>query len=393
MTETLGIYIQVPFCASKCSFCNFSSRVGRPGEFDAYCDALAAEIDRLPHIYGQAGIKTRALLLPVDSIYIGGGTPSLFGAERLKRIVDALGRRFDLLGSLEFTLEVSPGSAAGDFLREVRALGANRLSIGAQSFNDLELRTVGRLHTAGETRELALQARRAGFQNINLDLVAGLPHQTDATWRQSLSTALDLRPQHLSVYLFEIDEKSRLGREVLNGGTRYGAATVPGEEFLGTAYELARGLLAQAGYVQYEVSNFAFPGCSSRHNRKYWRLEPYLGFGAGAHSFDGDQRWANEEIVEAYAAKLSRGESPISEVRNLSPKEQLEEFFFLGLRQNDGIDLALARDRWGRDQTAAPEARVAALVADGWVERVTDRVRLAERAFLVSNEIFEHFLT
>jgi len=393
MTETLGIYIQVPFCASKCSFCNFSSRVGRPGEFDAYCDALAAEIDRLPHFYGQAGIKTRALLLPVDSIYIGGGTPSLFGAERLKRILDALGRCFDLSGSLEFTLEVSPGSAAGDFLRDVRALGANRLSIGAQSFNDLELRTVGRPHTAGETRELVLQARRAAFQNINLDLVAGLPHQTEATWRESLSTALDLRPQHLSVYLFEIDEKSRLGREVLNGGTRYGAAAVPGEEFMGAAYELARDLLARAGYVQYEISNFALPGCCSRHNRKYWRLEPYLGFGAGAHSFDGNQRWANEEIVEAYEAKLSRRESPIAEVRKLSPKEQLEEFFFLGLRQNDGIDLSLARDRWGRDQTAKPEARVAALVQDGWVERVADRVRLAERAFLVSNEIFAHFLT
>ncbi|PYV11766.1 MAG: coproporphyrinogen III oxidase, partial [Acidobacteria bacterium] len=312
---------------------------------------------------------------------------------RLKRILGALGRCFDLSGSLEFTLEVSPGSAAGDFLRDVRAVGANRLSIGAQSFNDLELRTVGRLHTAGETRELVLQARRAAFQNINLDLVAGLPHQTEATWRESLSTALDLRPQHLSVYLFEIDEKSRLGREVLNGGTRYGAAAVPGEEFMGAAYELARDLLTQAGYVQYEVSNFALPGCSSRHNRKYWRLEPYLGFGAGAHSFYKDQRWANEEIVEAYEAKLSRRELPIAEVRDLSPKEQLEEFFFLGLRQNDGIDLSLARDRWGRDQTAEPEARVAALVADGWVERVADRVRLAERAFLVSNEIFEHFLT
>src|SRR2546428_9702339 len=138
MTETLGIYIQVPFCASKCSFCNFSSRVGRPGEFEAYCDAVAAEIDRLPHIYGQAEIKTRALLLPVDSIYIGGGTPSLFGAERLKRIVDALGRCFDLSGSLEFTLEVSPGSAAGDFLRDVRALGRNRLTTGGQAVNDLE---------------------------------------------------------------------------------------------------------------------------------------------------------------------------------------------------------------------------------------------------------------
>jgi oxygen-independent coproporphyrinogen III oxidase len=268
----------------------------------------------------------------------------------------------------------------------------DRLSIGAQSFEDRELRSVGRLHSAAETCDLLSHARRAGFKNISLDLIAGLPHQNESSWSGSLRQVMRLRPEHVSVYLFEVDEKSRLGSEVLGHGTRYGAAQVPSDEFMAEAYETACELLSKEGYVQYEISNFALPGFESQHNQGYWRLRPYLGLGAGAHSFDGCRRWANETAPEVYQDKLARGTSPIAEVRFLSSEEQLEEFFFLGLRQRQGVDLTIARRRWGRDLVARWEPKISALAADGWLEAEAGCVRLANRAYLVSNEIFQEFL-
>jgi len=266
------------------------------------------------------------------------------------------------------------------------------LSIGAQSFNDSELRSVGRLHSAAVTRDLVSRARRAGFKNISLDLIAGLPYQNESSWSESLHQALRLRPQHLSVYLFEVDERSRLGSEVLGHGTRYGAAQVPSDDFMADAYESACELLFKQGYVHYEISNFALPGFASRHNRRYWRLQPYLGLGAGAHSFDGHRRWANEPAPEVYQDKLARGHSPIAEMHSLSSEEQLEEFFFLGLRQRQGVNLAMARRRWGRDRVARWEPTISALAAGGWLEAKASRVRLAEKAYLVSNEVFQDFV-
>lgn len=390
--ETLGIYIQIPFCASKCSFCNFSSRVQTLNVFDAYCRGLTQEIERLPDLYEAQGIGKGLLSLTVDTVYLGGGTPSLLGAERLETIMGCLARRFHFKTPLEFTLEVTPGSADGGLLASARKLLVNRLSIGAQSFDDGELRAVGRLHSAADTGDLVRGARRAGFANINLDLIAGLPYQTEASWLRSLEQVARLRPEHVSIYLFEVDEKSRLGREVLEGGDRYHAGAVPEDDFMADAYVAAREFLTREGYVQYEISNFALPGYESRHNRKYWRLEPYVGIGAGAHSFDGRLRWANEVAVESYEEKLFRGHSPIAEIRALSTEEQLEEFFFLGLREREGIDLVRAENQWGVSRVRRHEARIADLVRDGWVEHVAGRVRITDRALLVSNEIFQEFL-
>ena len=390
--ETLGVYIQIPFCASKCSFCNFSSHVAPPSLFDAYCRALEREIDSLPGFYIARGIGQDVFDLAVDTVYVGGGTPSLLGAERLEQVVSALRRRFRLSDSVEFTLEVTPGSAHRNFLERAQGLGVNRLSIGAQSFDDRELRFVGRLHSPSETRELVCQARGAGFANVSLDLIAGLPCQSETSWFHSLRKAVQLNPEHVSVYLFEIDEQSRLGREVLRHGPRYHAPTVPDDDFMVGAYESAREILAGEGYAQYEISNFARPGHESRHNQKYWQMKPYVGLGAGAHSFDGRCRWANETGSKVYAEKLARGDSPIVETHSLSPEEQLEEFFFLGLRQREGVDLALARSRWGRDRIAGWEQTISGLAADGLVERDEARLRIPERAYLVSNEIFREFL-
>ncbi|MGB9488497.1 MAG: coproporphyrinogen-III oxidase family protein, partial [Terriglobia bacterium] len=261
--QSLAIYVQVPFCASKCSFCNFSSRVESRSIFDRYGDAVAQEIDRLPASFGVYGLAEEILTLSVDTVYFGGGTPPLLGVERLRSIVCSLHRRFRVQAAAEFTIEVTPGSADIQFLAQAMSMGMNRLSIGAQTFEDQELRAVGRLHSAADTRQLVGRACSVGFENISVDLVAGLPHQTPESWQRSLEAVLRLKPQHISLYLFEIDEKSRLGREVRQSGTRYHAPAVPSEEFMADAYDIGREVLGAEGYIQYEISNFALPGFES----------------------------------------------------------------------------------------------------------------------------------
>jgi oxygen-independent coproporphyrinogen-3 oxidase len=332
------------------------------------------------------------LQLPVDTVYVGGGTPTLAGIDGVEIIVRALRRRFRFGEIPEFTTEVTPGSADQECLRRMRALGINRLSIGAQSFADAELRSVGRLHGAIDTVELVRKARSAGFSNISLDLIAGLPHQCRESWTASLDRVLELRPEHISVYLFEVDEKSRLGSEVLRQGTHYHAPSVPDEDFMSAAYEEAQRRLAYAGYVQYEISNFALPGLESRHNQRYWQLKPYLGLGAGAHSFSGTARWANVTEPAEYQAAIDAGRSPAIEQQTLSLEDQMEEFFFLGLRQRSGVDLDLAAKRWGRDCLVPWGPRIASLEAAGLLERADNWIRVPETAYLVSNEVFQQFL-
>lgn len=395
--KTLGVYVQVPFCSSKCTFCNFSSKVAPPDDLRAYLASLTSEIDLLPALTQTdpaIGRRTSGgfLELPVDSVYLGGGTPTLAGRDGLECILAALERRLRFTGAPEITLEMTPGSADLVLLSACRTLGINRLSVGAQSFEDRELRNVGRLHSAGATVKQVGLARAAGFNNISLDLIAGLPYQTETSWLATLRQAIELEPEHVSVYLFEIDEKSALGSEVLRHGSRYRAAAVPDDDFMAAAYEQARTLLAEAGYVQYEISNFARAGFYSRHNRKYWRLEPYLGLGAGAHSFDGDARWSNEIATDRYAAQLRRGELPIVEWHSLAEEEQIEEFFFLGLRQRDGVDLGSAASSWGASAMERWQPRISSLLKRGMLEEADGYVRLAPHAYLISNEVFLEFL-
>ena len=391
--STLGIYIQVPFCASKCSFCNFNSRVERSTIFDPYTRMLLRELAGGQSFLAAHGIPREVLSDPVDSIYIGGGTPSLLGEERLGLVIRALRKHLPTSEDIEFTLETTPGSANSNLLCALRGLGINRLSIGAQTFDDRELRAVGRLHSANDTSKLVLDARQAGFQNISLDLIAGLPHQTEESFRRSLEAMVKLRPEHVSLYLFEVDEKSRLGREVVHGRNRYHAGTVPSDEFMADAYESGCAFLADAGYAQYEISNFALPRFESRHNQKYWQLESYVGLGAGAHSFDGARRWSNQVDVQGYMAKVDAGQSPIDEFRVLTTEEQVEEFFFLGLRQVAGVNLQSARDRWGASYLQRWEDKIRNLAREGWVICQGDRVRMARHAYLISNEIFQEFVS
>lgn len=387
-----GLYTQIPFCSSKCTFCNFSSRVSPSTVFDNYCASVVKEMDCLPTNLRGAGASDNIYTLPIDTVYFGGGTPPILGIERLQAIAESIRRTFAAAASREFTIEVTPGSLSPDSLTALRKLGVDRLSIGAQSFVDQELASVGRLHSARDTMELAASARRASFDNISLDLIAGLPHQTQASWQESLDAAERLRPEHLSVYIFEIDEKSRLGSELLKHGSLVHANDVPDEAFAADAYEVAREFLKARGYCQYEISNFALPGRESLHNLKYWRLEPYLGLGAGAHSFDGAHRWSNTISPSEYAAKLALDETPIAEFRNVSRHELIEEFFFTGLRQADGVDLSSAARRWSATDIGRWQPVIEGLAARGLLERCGNSVRLADSAYIISNEVFQEFL-
>jgi oxygen-independent coproporphyrinogen III oxidase len=389
---TLGLYVQFPFCASKCSFCNFSSRVAPRAAFKPYVRAVKDEIRLIPTKLPLLGADPDVLLLGVESVYCGGGTPSLAGEELLCELFQSLRNCFRLSAAPEWTLEITPGSAEVGFLESVKRLGVNRLSIGAQSFVDRELSSTGRLHSAEDTKRQIGCARRAAFRNVSIDLIAGLPFQTSESWLKTLEETIRLFPEHVSIYLFEADERSRLGREANTAGSRYHASALPGEDFMAEAYEKARDVLKQHGYVQYEISNFALPGFESQHNQRYWQMEPYLGVGAGAHSFDGRSRWANLDDPAAYHAKLSSGDLPIAECHKLSSTEEAEEFFFLGLRQCQGVSLGDARRKWGTAPLNWWEKRAAELGRAGLLRERAGRLVLSESAYLVSNEVFQQFI-
>jgi oxygen-independent coproporphyrinogen-3 oxidase len=269
----------------------------------------------------------------------------------------------------------------------VRA-GINRVSFGVQSFSDEELAASGRMHRRADIYRAVPILRQAGIANIGFDLIAGLAHQTRESWVDSLARLADLAPEHVSVYILEVDEKSRLGNELLSGGTRYGAASVPAEDDMAESYELAQTSLASAGYHHYEISNWAKPGFESRHNLKYWRREPYLGFGAGAHSFSGTQRWANAHDAANYVHELEKGALPVEQLESLTPEAALEEELFLGLRQLDGIDVS----RIEKNYAVTLASRFDPLASSGLVERDGDVVRLAPSRLSVSNEVFVELL-
>jgi oxygen-independent coproporphyrinogen-3 oxidase len=388
----LGLYLQVPFCASKCSFCNFSSRVAPHSALDEYTRALIAEVRQLATGTGGKPWHSNLPNWPVDTVYFGGGTPTLLGAARFSQIVAQVHPSFRWAGEPEFTVEVTPGSADRQWLHQARRLGVNRLSIGAQTFEDNELSAVGRLHRGEDIAHQVEEARRQGLVNISLDLIAGLPHQTFSSWRRSLQALAWLRPEHVSVYLFEVDEKSRLGAEVLRHGRHYHADQVPKDDAAADWYEFAQDFLQREGYRQYELSNFALPGFESVHNRKYWRRKPYLGLGAGAHSFDGHCRWWNLEQVQTYQQALERGASPVEAVHPVTLTEAIEEFFFLGLRQTDGVELSEARLLWGQAAISPWLSRLQQLQSDGWLSVDGDGVRLNPASYLISNEIFQQLL-
>jgi len=362
-----GIYISWPFCAQKCTYCNFASGV-LPKELQAaYPDTILKDI--AAHSWGWNP----------DTLYFGGGTPSAMDTSALARITAALpGRPWR-----EATIETAPGTVTAERVAEWKAAEINRVSLGVQSFIRQELARTGRKHTAEIVGQDIDTLRKAGISNINIDLIAGLPGQTESTWRESLTATVESGVPHVSVYMLEVDDESRLGSEILLGGKRYGASDVPSDDCIANFYETAVETLAQAGIHRYEISNFARAGAESIHNLKYWRREPYIGFGADAHSFDGESRWQNVESAQEYVARLQRSESPRCEQTSPDP---LEEKFFVGLRLSEGV---AANDAdWQKFGPAFER-----FLSGGVMERAGDRLRLTARGVMISNEIFQEFLT
>jgi len=379
---TLGVYIQVPFCQTKCTYCNFHTGVVARDRYEPYAAAVCREI--------AASADSAASAVPVvDTVYFGGGTPSLLDPAALVRILDTL-RRAHRTQPLEVTLEADPETITPEKARAWLDAGFNRISLGAQSFSDQELRAAGRMHRREDIFRAADLLRGAGFRNIGMDLIAGLPHQTRESWEESVSELLRLYPEHVSVYMLELDEGSRLGRESLAGGARYSAGAIPTDDAMADFYESGCGHLAAAGYDHYEISNWGLPGRRSQHNLKYWRRETYLGFGAGAHSFDGAMRWANVHDPARYVTLIERGGSAREQVEPVLAFQALEEEFFLGLRQLEGIDLAqIERDFAASvpERLATLRSRIERLTEQGLVELDGPRLRLAPGRLTVSNEV------
>ena len=386
MRMNVGIYIQVPFCQTKCTYCNFHTGVFAQSLYDPYASAVCRELAEHAALCGDADVALEANFA-VDTVYIGGGTPSLLAPATMARILDAVRASFRCQFE-EVTLEADPETVTPEKAAAWRAAGINRVSLGVQSFRDAELVAAGRMHRSADISAATRALRDAGIANIGFDLIAGLPHQTAESWEDSLRQLFGLRPAHASIYLLEIDEGSRLGREALAGGFRYSAARLPSDDAMAGFYEAARTLLAQHAYEHYEISNWALPGFRSRHNVKYWRREPYLGFGAGAHSFDGRERWANVHDPAAYVAAIDTGRSPVEQRQRVTPAQALEEELFLGLRQLEGIEM----DRIEKQYNASLRPRLERLREAGLVEFEGTRLRLAASRLTVANEVFVELL-
>ncbi len=385
--ETLGVYISVPFCKAKCSFCNFASGAFGLERIDGYVDSLVAEIQAVRTLSAELGAELPNL---VDTVYFGGGTPSLLEPLQLRSIFTALRSQFNVAAQAEITLECAPGQMSSSTLEEAVRQGVNRVSFGVQSFVDAESRAVGRLHTAEQCLAEIARARAVGIREISLDLIAGLPRQTAASWEVSLDALIVSDVPHASVYMLEVDEDSRLGKELIAGGPRYQASAVPSDEAMTEFYARACERFAEAELQQYEISNFARPGYESRHNLKYWSRDPYVGFGVDAHSMllRGAEavRFANADSLEAYAAAEGR------EVTVVDEDAAFEEAMFLGLRRNAGVDLMDLRQQFGAGRVAGCAEAVRDLVEGGLLRRVGDRVMLTERGRFVSNEVFGELL-
>ncbi|HTA69035.1 MAG TPA: radical SAM family heme chaperone HemW [Bryobacteraceae bacterium] len=362
-----GVYVSYPFCAQKCTYCNFASGVLPEALEEQYLEALSAEIAAVDWPWRP------------ETVYLGGGTPSRMELSGLNRLLSAVpGAPWQ-----EATIEVAPGTVTQERAAGWVLAGLNRVSLGVQSFVQQELARTGRKHTAGIVAHEVRLLRETGLANFNIDLIAGLPGQSVASWKESLQWIDKLAPSHVSVYMLEIDEDSRLGNEVLLNGKRYGAPDVPPDELTAELYEIAVSELDRMGIHRYEISNFARSGFESLHNLKYWRLEPYLGFGADAHSFDGSMRFQNVESAADYADCWKQTQSP----RLAStPANHAEERFFVGLRLSEGIHLQ--PDEWRRF-----EAPIQRFVDDGLLASDGERLRLTNRGVLLSNEVFAEFIT
>lgn len=410
LTMPLGLYVSVPFCRTKCSYCNFASDVFSKAAYENYVARLVEEIANAPQLASELACTFDDT---VDSIYLGGGTPSILDSSQLLRVFTAVRDQFAVTSDAEVTVECAPGTLTPECIDTLLQCGVNRVSLGVQSFVDQEAQYVGRLHNRSTVLEEIARLRACGIHNINIDLIAGLPHQTSQSWEFSIAETIATGVAHVSVYMLEVDDDSRLGRELIAGGARYHAHFVPDDDATADFYQQACETLASNGIGQYEISNFARTHSiserngstrtsnESRHNLKYWTRQPYLGFGVDAHSMlpmpphsseniDRRQavRFANPDSLDAYMNRAPHAVTPVS------TQAAIEESFFLGLRLNRGIDLAQLRkqiDSWA-ERADRWDSAVRQCIQEGLIEQEGTRIRLTARGRLLSNEVFARFL-
>jgi oxygen-independent coproporphyrinogen III oxidase len=380
-----GVYIHIPFCRSRCSYCDFATGLYQTALAETYVHAVVKEIETWQEVDESA---------VVDTVYFGGGTPSLLSPAQVAAILQAVRSRFDVQPDAEVTLEINPGdggttpTARLETLNELRSLGINRASFGAQTFDNDELRHLGRTHASDDINRTFAELREAGFDNVNFDLIAGLPSQTLAGWSRNLDEALALGPEHISLYLLDVHEGTPLADQIQRG-----QRPKPDDDLAAEMYQLMIERLSASGYEHYEISNFCRPGFQARHNTKYWIGSPYYGFGCSAHSYDGDfRRWANEREALRYTDMIENGDSVVVERTLLSEADARAESVYLGMRMMSGLNLADYRTRFGSDLREVYGAELTRFGAAGLIEFEGELLRLTRNGALLSNEVFAAFV-
>jgi oxygen-independent coproporphyrinogen-3 oxidase len=374
-----GLYIHIPFCRSRCSYCDFATGIYQEHPAERYVRAIISDIRE----------SNQCDLLPeVDTIYFGGGTPSLLLPKQVEQILTTVHSRFSVSSGAEVTMEMNPGSLPLETLRDFKGLGVNRASFGAQTFDDRELASLGRSHNSAETRQTFHDLLKAGFQNINFDLIAGLPRQTLEGWKRNIEEALTLRPEHLSFYLLEVHQGTPLAEQI-----RQGRQPTPDDDLAASMYEVMLEESCNAGYDHYEISNLCLPGFESRHNTKYWTGAPYYSFGCSAHSYDGKlRRWANERDLNRYVELIEAGKSPITQSWDLSEHDRRAETVFLGLRLMKGFSLRDYQELFGADFYDEHREDLTRFCEAGLLEVHGDSIKLTRAGALLSNEVFAAFV-
>jgi oxygen-independent coproporphyrinogen-3 oxidase len=383
--QTLALYLHIPFCKTRCTYCAFNTYTGQSDRIEPYMKALAREI-RL------VGAKT-----PAYTIYFGGGTPSLAPVLLLEQVLRACADAFDLAPHTEITLEANPGTVDQTYLNDLRGIGINRISIGMQSSDPAELQLFARSHNGEAVGHTVRMARSAGFDNLSLDLIYGVPHQRMVTWQNSLNAALDLEPEHLSLYALGIEEGTPMQRWV-----DHGDLPLPDPDLAADMYDWATERLAAAGFEQYEVSNWSKPGYACRHNVHYWRNLPYLGLGAGAHGYAAGIRYINTLRPVTYIERIEGQTAPLSfpltaavdSFEQIDETGSMAEMMIMGMRLiQEGVALDDFRRRYGCDLWDVYGAELDRLIEYGLVERISDdRIRLTSRGRLLGNRVFEEFV-
>ena len=376
--NSVALYVHIPFCQRKCAYCSFNSYSGLHHLFQAYVDALETEI---------AQSTRERERLQVSSLYLGGGTPTVLSAGLLAQVLKACTDHHTLSEVAEITIEANPGSASAALLRDLRALGVNRLSLGVQSFDEGMLAILGRVHTVKEAMETYGLARKAGFDSINLDLIYGLPTQNLTQWEADLATAVSLEPEHISLYCLSVEEDTPLAARISKG-----ELPAPDPDLAAEMYETAEAELAGARYVHYEISNWAVKGRECRHNLVYWHNEPYLGFGAGAHSFDGAFRYYNVLSPQEYVRRIASGGEAVAGREEIDRATEMSETMILGLRLREGVSFSDFQERFSVELAGAFADQMKELRDLGLVEVDGSAVRLTGRGRLLGNEVFERFL-